>query len=192
MTFLRPNVARSSLVAAFALAAVALLAACNSGGSEPDATCSGVTPGSTFKLVEPGKSVGVSCATFASYGQPGQSGEYEHSVELHLEGDVLLGFWFDSSLTAPATLDFSSNGEFGAELLDYRGFEGGPRSLCATPGGFPPNDVTGGTIVIESFTLGADGVLDDIKAKVDVSFAGCSVDAWSLSGIETLTVRGDI
>ena len=192
MIFLFPNVARSSLVATFALASVALLAGCNSGGSEPDATCSGIIPGGAFDLVEPGKSVGASCATFGSYGQPGQSGGYKHAVELQLEGDVRLGFWFASSLTAPATLDFAGNGEFGAELLDYKGFEGGPQSLCATREGFPPSAETGGTIVIESFTLGADGFLDDIKAKVDVSFAGCSVDAWSLSSIQKLTVRGDI
>ena len=192
MSFLRPNIVRSSFVAASTLAAAALLAACSSGGGEPDATCSGVVPRGAFDLVEPGKRVGASCATFARGGQPGQSGGYKHGVEVQLEGDVRMGFWFPSSLTAPATLDFSSDGEFAAELLDYKGFEGGPRSLCATPGGFPPNAGTSGTIVIESFTVGADGFLDDIKAKVDVSFAGCSVDAWSLSDIEKLTVRGDI
>lgn len=192
MTILRSNVVLSSL-GALALTAVSLLAACNGGGGTGgEATCSGIAPDGAFELVEPGKSVGASCATFASYGQPGQSSGYRHSVELRLEGDVRLGFWFPSTLTAPATLDFDAGGEFGADLVDYKGFEGAQQSLCQTPPGFPGNAAKKGKIVIESFTVGADGFLDDIQAKVEVSFAGCSVEAWSISDMETLTVRGDL
>jgi hypothetical protein len=190
MSLLHLTIARSSLP----IALVTLLAACNSGGGggNDGSECQGVSMSGSFDLVEPGKSVQAACLTFGSYGLPDQNPAYHHSVDLRLDGDVRLGFWFPNTLTAPATLDFSTTGDFGAELFDYQGFEGGSQPLCDTAAGFPPNAGTKGTITIESFSVGADGFLTDIHAKIDVSFAGCSVDAWAVSSAEALTVRGDL
>lgn len=64
----------------------------------------------------------------------------------------------------------------GASIVDYRGFEGGMQSLCATSG-VPESGATG-KLELHTVTLESNGTLRSATGHIDATFTGCNIPAW--------------
>ena len=151
-----------------------------------EGTCGGETPGTSGEIVETGQKLEVACVSFGGYGAPGDS-TFRHGIDVRFaDSAVVLAVWFHTSITAPVTLDLatpppaSGEAQFGANLFDYRGFEGGPRRLCSAPPGFPVRAAVSGAVKLDKLTVGQDGFLDAADGEITAQFEGCTIELLSI------------
>jgi hypothetical protein len=173
--------------AAAAALAGGLAIGCGSNETEPQGgTCPGETPGTDGEIAETGQKLEVDCVAFSSIGKPGTA-TARHEIAVRFAGSgLVLGAWFHNSITAPVTLDLATpppaggEAQFGSDLYDYRGFEGGRQSLCDSPPGFPARAAVAGTVKLDKLTVGPNGFLDAADGEITAQFEGCTIELLSI------------
>lgn len=131
------------------------------------------------------------CVTFAEVGMPPR----RHILHLHFSAQIIVELSVPIDTAAGSELDFASMdaapvdaARATAGVFDYRGFEDGPRALCATQPGFPTNAATSGTVRVDRLAADSGGYIAAIDGSLDATFEGCTIVALGLSG-EPLVVH---
>ena len=126
------------------------------------------------------------CVALASIGDPADPGR--HVLELYFSDDVVLSITLPGAAMSGDTLELGVVDDVNtdvshatADMMDYHGFEGGPRSLCTTPPGFPPNAATSGSARVDAIERDGER-LTGVDGALDATFEGCTIEALGISG----------
>jgi hypothetical protein len=133
-----------------------------------------------------GSALATGCPLYGTIGTPSESAAYRHLVHVPFGDALVLQFFFPNA-AEPAELELGprevEQGDIraGAILVDYRGWEGGDRSLCVTEPGAPANAARAGSLRIDATTVGSDGVLTDLRGELEVELGGCTIESLGLA-----------
>jgi hypothetical protein len=132
-------------------------------------TCMGTVEGAVSR------SVGTSdCISFSSGGLPPRWNNIQVALGEGVSLEIFVPIPTHGQWSLP--LVPSDMAVAGASIIDYRGFEGGMQSLCATSG-LPASGATG-KLELHAVTLESNGTLRSASGHIDATFTGCNIPKW--------------